>query len=85
MTNRYSGSEGDTRFASMKLLLLDQTGHTAITVDRTEEAIMEAERIIHAHQQRGAAVFQDGELLQKGASLSPTAQETIVTMPLQGG
>lgn len=70
----------------MSLLILDQSGHQATTLDlSTAEAITEAETLIHAHQAKGGAVFADGEMMTKGARLSPTTRETIVTMPLQGG
>ena len=70
----------------MALLILDQTGHSASTVDMSsEQAVAEAERLIHAHQQKGAAVFVDGELLDKGAPLNPIARETLITCALQGG
>lgn len=70
----------------MKLLILDQTGHTETAVDMTStEAIAEAEHLIREHQQQGAAVFVDRELLPKGERLPTTACETIITPALQGG
>lgn len=70
----------------MKMLILDQTGHTETTVDmRSAAAVSEAETLIREHQQKGAAVFVDRELLDKGAKLPTTARETIITPAMQGG
>lgn len=70
----------------MSLLIMDQSGHTATTIDMSSaEAIAEAERLIHSHQARGSAVFTDRELLPKGAHLNHATRETIITCALQGG
>lgn len=81
-----ASTRAETEDTSVKLLILDQTGHTETAVDMTSEAaIAEAEHLIREHQQQGAAVFVDRELLDKGAKLPATARETIITPALQGG
>lgn len=70
----------------MTLLILDQTGHTETVIDMgSEAAVSAAEQLIREHQQKGAAVFVDRELLDNGAHLPTTALETIITPAMQGG